>query len=160
MKRLGDSDRSDLCPDRLRQREPLLDGLFREPRAVRRNQNVLVHVLLLSADGREAMLIFALVYHPLMEAMSITGANLSARNRDDKISFPRRREKEEPCYTNLRMCSTCSRRSMTRGSSSWGTSVMSGKLRISVTRTPLPPLPVFRKRRKLHQVLLRLDCGR
>ena len=37
MKRLGDSNRGDLCPNRLRQCEPLLDGLFRELRAVRRN---------------------------------------------------------------------------------------------------------------------------
>src|SRR6266498_2096612 len=87
MKRLGDSDRGNLCADRLRQRKPLLDGLFREIRAVRRNQNVLVHVFLLSADGRQAMLISRLYYHPLMEAMSITGANLSATNRDDKSSF-------------------------------------------------------------------------
>ena len=54
------------------------------------------------------MLIFALIY-PLTEAMSITGANLSVRNRDHKSLFPHRREKEEPCYANLRMRSTCSK---------------------------------------------------
>jgi hypothetical protein len=48
---------------------------------------VLVYVFLLSADGRQAMLISRLYYHPLIEAMSITGANLSATNRDDKNSF-------------------------------------------------------------------------
>ena len=38
--------------------------------------------------------------------MSITGANLSARNKGrQKVLLSRRREKEEPCYANLRMCS-------------------------------------------------------